>query len=268
MRIADRVAVVTGASSGIGRATALAVAGKGGRVALLARRQAALEEVAAEIAAGGGTAWCYPVDLTDAAAVAGVAQAIQADVGTPDVVVNNAGSGRWWAVEETEPAEVVATMAMPYFGAFYVTRAFLPGMLRRGSGHIVNLTSPAAYTALPGAAAYAVARWAMRGFTQVLRVELHGTGIGVTLVVPGLVSSEYFENNPGTLERLPGMGRLYQVTPEQVARAIVRGVEAGRGQVVVPFALRLTLGLHRFFPGLIEWPVIRTGWRRPPVDEG
>ena len=212
----------------------------------------------------GGRAASYPVDLADPAALAAVCEAIEREAGTPDVVVNNAGSGRWLAIDETAPGQAAAMMAVPYHGAFAVSRAFVPGMLRRGSGHFVNLTSPAAYVGIPGSTAYSAARWAMRGFSEALRADLAGTGIGVSLVVPGKVSSSYFENNPGSEERVPGIARLYRtLSPEEVARAVLRAAERGEREVFLPFLLRATLVAHRLLPRLVEWLVWRTGWKRP-----
>jgi len=264
MQMTGRLVLVTGASSGIGAATARLAASRGARVLLLARSRQALEDLASDIRAKGGTAWPYPVDLADIGAVASVCRAIEAEVGTPDVVVNNAGAGRWLAIDETEPAEAVQMMAVPYLGAFAVSRAFVPGMLRRGSGHLANLTSPAAYLAIPGSTAYSVARWAMRGFSEALRADLAGTGIGVSLIVPGKVSSAYFDNNPGTEARVPWIARMFRtVSPEEVASAILRAVERGQREAVFPFLLRATLFLNRLAPRLVGWAVERTGWRRP-----
>src|SRR5512133_3252669 len=163
MRVRGRVVVVTGASSGIGAACALAVARRQARaVVLLARTAAALESVAARVRALGAEALPYPVDLTDPVAVEDAKAAVERAMGVPDVLVNNAGAGRWLFVEETSPAEAVQMMAVPYFAAFFATRAFLPGMISRGSGHVVNVTSVAAYAPWPGAAGYTAARWAMR----------------------------------------------------------------------------------------------------------
>lgn len=106
----------------------------------------------------------------------------------------------------------------------------------------------------------------MRGFSHALRADLHGTNIGVTLVVAGKVSSAYFENNPGTEERLPKIGRLYPtLTPEQVAAAIVKAIQKNRREIIIPFSLYLTFQLHRFLPRLVESFVVRTGWQRPSL---
>lgn len=264
MKIEGQLVLITGASSGIGAATAKAMAREGGRILLLARRQADLEKVAAEIKAPGGEAWVYPVDLSDAAAVEQTAKAIQEEVGVPDIVINNAGAGRWLPVDETTPDEAVQMMASPYFGAFYITRAFLPAMRRRGTGWLVHVTSPAGFVAWPNATAYTVARWAMRGFHEALRADLADTQIGSTLIVPTAVASTYFANNPGGEERLPGIAKLYgKLTPEQVAEAMVKAVRGEKRQVIIPRTLDWTLRLHRVFPRLIEWMLLSTAAKRP-----
>jgi short-subunit dehydrogenase len=153
-------------------------------------------------------------------------------------------------------------MASPYFGAFYMTRYCLAAMRRRGTGHIVNITSPAGFVSWPGATAYAVARWAMRGLHEALRAELNDTDIKVTLVVPTAVASTYFANNPGGEERLPGIAKLYgKLTPEQVAEAIVRGVQRDKREVIIPPLLKFTIRLHRYCPGVVERLLLRTAVR-------
>ena len=261
--IKDRIVVVTGASSGIGATAAKAIARRGGRVVLLARTQSALEAVAAEIAADGGEASAYPADLTDAEAVDRVAKAVRDEIGIPDIVINNAGAGRWLFVVETSPTEMAQMMAAPYFAAFYVTRAFLPEMLKRGRGHFVSVGSPASLLPWPGAAAYTAARLALHGFTEALRADLYGTGLRVTMVIAGKVDSPYWAHNPGSEERAPKIARLIPTLKvEQVVEAIVRAVEGNRRQVIVPFMLRLFAALYRFFPRPVEGLVHGTGWRR------
>ena len=260
----DQVVVVTGASSGIGAATARAAARRGARaVVLLARSAPALEEVAAAVRSAGALAVPVPVDLTDPDAVERARAQVESAVGAPDVLVNNAGAGRWLFVTETSPAEAVQMMASPYFAAFFTTRAFLPGMLARGSGRIAFVTSPAAYAPWPGASGYAAARWAMRGFAEALRADLHGSGVGVTLFTAGKVDSPYFANNPGALERVPGIARLYPtLTPDEAAGALLRAVGRGAGEAIVPGLLRWTIRLDRLFPGAVAWMLTRTGARR------
>jgi short-subunit dehydrogenase len=257
-----KIALVTGASSGIGAATARALAEAGARVLLVARRAAELEKVAASI--GSGAATTYPVDLSNASAVAQLAERITSTAGTPDIIVNNAGAGQWKFVDETTSEEAVQMMAVPYFATFHVTHAFLPGMLRRNTGHFVNVSSVGSRFVWPGATAYIAARWAVRGFTEALRADLAGTGIGVTLFESGVVRSPYWEHNPESLERVPKMGRLVpELAPETVARAIVKGIEREQKLVVVPFMMKLTYWQHAVFPGVVQWLMTRTGYTRP-----
>lgn len=262
MRIADRLVLVTGASSGIGAATAEAMARRGGRVVLVARSRTALEEVAARIGRAGGEGHVFAADLTDPAQVGAMAAAVSEQLGTPDILVNNAGAGRWLFLEETDPADAVRMMAAPYFAAAFTTRAFLPEMLRRRSGMIVNVTSLAAYAPWPGATGYAAGRWAMRGFTKALQADLRRTGVRAMLFTPGEVTSPYWEHNPGTRERIPGIARLYRrLTPEATGEALARAVERDRREVIVPWTLHVTTLVHRIAPRAVEWLVATTGAR-------
>jgi uncharacterized protein len=263
VRIAQSVALVSGASFGIGAATARALAARGARILLLARTEASLRAVAAEIVETGGVADLYPVDLTDADAVERVARRILAEVGPPDVIVHSAGSGRWLSVDETEPRQVVEMMAAPYFAAFYLTRAFLPAMLQRRSGQIVVIQSIAARLVWPGAAAYTAARWALQGFTNSLRSDLRGTGLGVTTVMPGTVRSTYFTHNPGVETRIPPISRIARsVSPEEVAKAVVDGIEGNRREVLLPSMLHLFCLLNTLSPRLVTWLCGVRGYKR------
>ena len=262
IKISGSTILITGASSGIGAAVARLAARRGARVLLLARTESALEQVAAGIRSAGGQASIYPVDLTDPAAVEAVATRILAEYGPPDILISNAGAGRWLFVHETTPAEMVEQMAMPYFAAFYITRALLPAMRRRGRGRLVYVNSPAALLAWPGATGYTAARWALRGFAEALAADLHGSGLRVGTVIPGKVSSSYFSNNPGVEERAPGLARLLPtLTPEQAAEQLLHGVERGQRLVIFPSGLRWLHQLHRIAPGLVRWLTIRTGAR-------
>jgi short-subunit dehydrogenase len=236
MHISGKTALITGASGGVGAAAARALADRGARVILLARRETELWKVAQTI--GPAVIGVHPVDLARADAVERVARQISTETGTPDILVNNAGAGQWKFVEETSPAEAVQTMAVPYFAAFWITRAFLPDMLARNSGHILNVSSVGSRFVWPGATAYLAARW-------------------------GVVRSDYWDHNPGSRERVPGMGRLVpELTPEEAAACIVRGIEQNRKLVVAPFMMRLTYLQHALFPGVVQWLMTRTGYRR------
>ncbi len=264
MKINGSLILITGASSGIGAATARAAALAGGRVALVARTQPALEALAGEIRAAGGQAWVYAADLADPLQVAQMAWRVAREAGLPDIIVNSAGAGRWLFIEETSAEEAMEMMAAPYFTAFYTTRAFLPGMLARDSGQIVVINSPASRAVWPGATGYMAARWALRGFTEALRADLHGTGLSVTSVVPGRVLSPYFDHNPGSLERGPRIARIIpDLTTEQAAAGVLWATARNRREHVMPAMLRLLYALHWLAPGILEGLLVRTGWQRP-----
>lgn len=260
----NKTVVITGASSGIGAATALMMARRGARVILLARSRERLAAAADAIHAQGGAAHVFPTDLSDVGIALQTADQIIEALGTPDIIVNNAGAGRFLSLEETDPVEAERMMRVPYLAAFTMTRAFLPGMLARDSGFIVNITSPAGYVSFPGAVGYSVARWAMRGFAESLWADLHYTNIRAALLVAGKTSSDYFANNPGSEARLPKIARLFPVvTPEQVAEEVVSIVAKGKKFAVIPRALRPFFLASRLFPGVVRSLVYRTGYRRP-----
>ncbi len=262
MHLQNARALITGASSGIGAATAKALAARGAAIALLARTVSALEKVAGEIRAAGGSAQIFPVDAADWQAVDALAPRLMTGFGPPDIVVNSAGAGRWLFTEETHPEEAVAMMGAPYFAAFFVTRVCLPAMLAQRRGHIVNINSPVVRLIWPGAAGYAAARGALQTYTDALRVDLHGTGVRVSSIIAGRVDTPYFEHNPGVLDRAPRAARFIPtVTAEQVADAVVRAVEHNRREVVLPFMLRVFFFVHTLFPRFTEWLALRTGHR-------
>ena len=272
MRIQESLVLITGASGGIGAATAREIAAAGAKVILLARTQSKLDAVADEIRNAGGQAYVYSVDLGDADAVSATAERIKAEVGVPDILINNAGAGRWLAIDETDSAEAVSMMSAPYFAAFFVTRAFVQDMVRRGSGRIANVNSPMAYLVIPGAIGYAACRCALRVFNDSLRADLRGTGVGVTHLVFGDVTSDYFDNNPGAHERIPTISKMIPtLSPERTARYIVRAIQADKDQLVRPITMQMILIFTRFMPRLSAWINATTGWKRPaqlPEDVG
>jgi short-subunit dehydrogenase len=264
MNLNGKRVLITGASSGIGAATARVMARAGAQVILVARTRSRLEQVAEEIQHGGGTACVYTVDLTDAAAVNEAAQRIVMEVGEPDVLINNAGAGKWLALDEATPEEAVNMMAAPYFAATFITRAFLPGMLRRNEGYIVNMTSVAAFMTWPGATAYTSARWAMRGFTEALRADLSHTHVRTMLVTFAKVDSPYWQHNPGSEDRVPRVqATIPTLSVERAATAILTGITHNKAAVVEPLMLRAVLLLHHLFPAASQRMLVSTGYRRP-----
>jgi len=246
----SKLVVVTGASSGIGEATALRYGAAGAHVLLLARNAECLYGVAHAIREAGGTATAFPLDLQGAEATKETAARIEGEIGTPDLLINNAGAGRWLQLMETSPEEARAMMDVPYLAAFNLTRAFAPGMIARRSGGLVFVTSPASYLAWPNSSAYIAARRALAGFAEGLQSELKGTGVAVTLVVLGSVDTPYFAHNPDSLENVPKTDPrlLPTLTPQQAAEAIYEGATQKKAFVVKPGLYRALFVLNALFP--------------------
>ena len=264
MEIKGKTVLVTGASSGMGAAIAkeMALAGAG-ELLLLARNENELKKVAAAIASLGGKARIYPVDLSNPDQVTAIAQRIEREATVPDIIVNSAGSGgQWKFLDETTPKEIQDMMAVPYFAAAWLTRAFLPAMRARNSGHIVNISSVGSRFVWPGATAYIAARWAIRGLTQALRADLHGCRVGVTLYESAEIESPYWARNPGSRERIPKIAKMIPVLkPEEVGKAVVAGVRANKRLIVIPFMMKLIYVQHALFPWLVQWLMTSTGYR-------
>jgi uncharacterized protein len=262
--MASRLVLVTGASSGIGAATATLYGARGARVLVLARNEAKLEEVVAAIRRDGGAASPYAVDLADASAIAETSARIKREAGTPDILINNAGAGRWLPLLETSAEEALSMIEVPYLAAFNLTRAFLPEMIARRTGAIACITSPGSFVAWPNAAAYIAARHALLGFTESLRADLRRTGLSVTLVVLGEVETPYWQHNPGSREHMPKLNPSLApvLTAEQAAQAIVQGVERGQRRVVKPAILHALFLLNALAPGLVARQLRHTAKKR------
>jgi uncharacterized protein len=262
--MAQRLAVVTGASSGIGAATAQLLGAQGWRVVLVARGRPALEDVAARMAAvGPQEPVVEPLDGGDADAVLAMAARVLDRYGVPGTLVNAAGAGEWRWLEDTPPDDLEWMLAAPFRSAYHHTYAFLRPMLAQRAGVIVHIGSPAAYVPWPSSAAYTCSRWALRGLHEALRQDLHGTGVHSCHAVFATVSSGYWDHNPGTYALRPGLGRLLRtLPPTEVAEAVVRVIHRPRDEVVLPGLLRAGMLSHHVVPGPLRWLTRATGRRR------
>lgn len=260
MKLIGHTVLITGASSGIGEALAHAAYRRGATVLLVARGETKLKALAAEL---GSRAHVYPCDVGDPEAVAALAESVQRDGHRVDILVNNAGSGRWASIEDTDPTELLDMAKVPYLAALCLTRAFVGGMLERGSGWIVTVNSGVSRAVWPAAVGYASARWALRGLDLALKSDLRGSGVGATEIVLGTVSSSYFDNNPGSADKLPKVARMVPtVTPERVAEAICGAVESRRGTVILPWQMRFVAMSSQHMPRMNHFMLWLTGARR------
>jgi NADP-dependent 3-hydroxy acid dehydrogenase YdfG len=185
-----RPAVVTGASSGIGAATALALAAAGYPVALGARRTDKCEEVAAAIRDAGGEAAVHALDVTDSASVTAFAKAVASDLGDIEIVVSNAGAVAPGTVHEVDPERFAQEIDLNLVGAQRLVRAFVPGMVERQRGDFVFVSSDVAVRARPFMSSYAAGKWGLEGLANAVQMELEGTGVRASIVRPGPTWSE------------------------------------------------------------------------------
>ncbi|RZU49535.1 short-subunit dehydrogenase [Krasilnikovia cinnamomea] len=227
------VVIITGASSGIGRATAIRFGKDGWTVVLAARRAAELSETAALVEAAGGSAVIVPTDVRRPEALDALAEQAAAITGRIDAVVNNAGLGGGASILTDDPT-VTAMVEVNLLGPLRLMRAVVPRMRAQGGGAIVNIGSVAGEIGLSGT--YSATKFALRGLTDSVRRELAGTGIGVTLVEPGYIATPLTEGRTG----LPG--------PEVVADAVARAVRRPRRRIVVPARYRAAILLANVLP--------------------
>lgn len=255
-----KTAIVTGASSGVGAATARLFHAKGWRVVLVARSADKLAALAGELGPG---AIAEPLDTSDGEAVLALKARLDEAIGTPDVIVNSAGAGRWLRIEETSPEEARAMIGAPYLSAFNTTHAYMADFLARGRGSFIMINSPAAMVAWPRSVGYAASRTALRGLHEALCQDLAGTGVSSCHVVFGKIESDYFRNNPGVLDAMPGITAMIRtLSPEECARVILRVAERPRREILYPGMLAFFGLCNRFTPRLVAWLIRITSPRR------
>jgi hypothetical protein len=223
--LSGKIVLVTGASSGIGRATALAFAREGAWVAVCARREDRIKELAEELTrAGAAAVHTFTLDVRDRAAVESALSALPSEWKAIDVLVNNAGLSRGLTkVYEDDPQNWEEMIDTNVKGLLYVTRAVVPGMVERGRGHVVNLGSTAGYMTYANGAVYCATKAAEKSISEGLKIDLMGTPVRVTSIDPGMVETEFSEVRfRGDSERA---AKIYQnitpLQPEDIADAIV-----------------------------------------------
>ena len=225
-------AVVTGASSGMGRLLAQRFAQAGARVALVARREADLRQLATEIEQRGGSALVLPCDVADRATVFAAAQRALAEFGAIDILVNNAGYGHHRRFLEWDLDDMERMLRVNFLGTLYWTKALLPQMVERRSGWIVFLASVAGKLGVPEESAYAASKFAMVGLAEALSIEVEDAGVHVLTVCPGAINTPFFDAE--ALERMPAVSRRMMIEPERVIDATIDALARGKHEITVP----------------------------------
>jgi NAD(P)-dependent dehydrogenase (short-subunit alcohol dehydrogenase family) len=240
-RLEQRVAVVTGAGGGIGRALALRLAAEGATLALADLRADALDGVARELEAAGAEVSAHALDVADAEAVAAFAREVEARHGRADALINNAGVALIGHVEEVSLADIEWLMGVNFWGVVHGVKHFLPLLRKQQESYLVNLSSIFGVIAPPGQAAYCASKFAVRGFTEALRHELEGTGVRVSCVHPGGIKTGIARaarkgeaaDTSKQDEECARFDRLAITSPEAAAERIVNGMLRGEPRILV-----------------------------------
>jgi len=243
------VAVVTGASSGIGEATALALAGRGAAVMLTARAEEKLRFLEREISAAGGQALAVRTDVTDRNSVEAMVERTIEAFGSLDVLVNNAGLGLSGRVAELRAEDLRHVLEVNLVGPLVCIQAALPHM--RHGGRIINVSSVVGKRAIPKVSGYCATKSALNALSDALRVEVAGRGITVTSVYPGTTQTAFRENSRRTKDEKRGW-RPRGVVPEEVAAKIAAAAESGGRDVYVTLPDRLFVAGTTLAPGLFD----------------
>ncbi|MBI2212603.1 MAG: SDR family oxidoreductase [Acidobacteria bacterium] len=243
-----RIAIVTGASSGIGASTAVALARAGSRVVVAARRADKLEATVAMCRAEGAEAVAIRTDVRIREDCVALVRQTNDRFGPPEILVNNAGFAIFDTIADARPDDIRSMMDTNYLGAVNCTQAALPGMIARGCGAIVNVASIVGIMGFAGMGAYCATKFALVGFSEALRSEVIARGIRVSLVCPGTTDTEFFDT--AMREKSPAAERLIlAVPPERVARAVMRAVRGGKARIIVPWPAGLYMRFKELAPG-------------------
>jgi short-subunit dehydrogenase len=251
----DRVAIVTGASSGIGAGLARGLARRGARVALVARRRERLEALAAEIASAGGTAWAVPCDIEQRAEVEATAKAVLERFGRVDILVNNAGRARHALFKDHDVDDIERLMRVNYFAVVYWIKAVLPALRARGEGWIVNLSSVAGRLGQPDESAYAATKFAVAGLSESLTYEFDPLGIQVLCVHPALVRTEMFDE--ATLARMPERVKRTFIEVEPFCEEVFSALARGAYELTVPRYVGLAYLMRVLAPRLLRRQMVQ-----------
>ena len=258
MDFKDKVVLITGASSGIGRETAIQFAKKGSNLILVARRKQKLEQLDNDLKKYKISTLICECDVSDKLQVEKMSKLVLEKFGSVDILVNNAGFAIYGSIFDLTTEEIESQMATNYFGMIYCIKNFLPFMLEKKSGHIVNIASVAASFGLPGIASYCASKFAMLGFSEGLKHELKGTGVGITVVSPIMVRTNFFDHP--SFQFMPKYSPT-SLSDKTVAKAILRAANSPRLEIIVPSVIRGAVWIKNTFPYLIN-PILGMAFKK------
>jgi short-subunit dehydrogenase len=251
VKIAGARVLLTGASRGIGAATAVELARRGASLAIAARTKKSLDAVAAQCRDLGAEVHVIVADMAQEAEVVAMVAAADEALGGIDVLVNNAGLGLTDPIAELEPADLRYVFEVNVMAPHVATLAVLPGMIARRRGRIINVGSVASHISSPNLGGYSSTKFALKAITDALRMELSGTGVGATLICPGPIATDFVVNSAGEVEgRLPT--KPIGAPPRDVAKAICKAITRGSAELFIPAYYQALVGANSVAPQVLR----------------
>jgi short-subunit dehydrogenase len=256
------VAIITGASSGIGEAAARALSGNGYRVVLAARRKERLISLASKIQEGGGEALAIPTDLRQLDQIQRLVESTLQAYNRIDILVNSAGYGKLVWLDEQTQTDIQDQLQVNLTGAIQITREILPWMIAQDGGHIIHIASVASWVGLPTYSIYAATKFGLRGFLESLRREMRGTGITVSGIFPGAVDTEFDQHTGIHWKTTRVTPNWLLLTSDDVAQQILKVIKKKKNNTVIPGIMRLAVWANANFPGTVSWLLAKFFYRK------
>ncbi len=247
--------LITGASSGIGRLLALAVAKDGARMALVARREDELNTLKKEIEEAGGEAMVFTCDVSVLDDVKQTCEQVSRDFGQVDMLINNAGYGHHRTFLEWDIEDQERMMRVNYFGMMYFTKLLLPQMVERKNGWVIFVASVAGKLATPEESAYAASKFATVGLAEALSIEVEDDGVHVLTVCPGAINTPFFDEE--ALRRMPPVAKNNMADPDKLVAAIMKALRKGKHEVTYPYGIAAGYIVRALAPGFMRKQVRR-----------
>ena len=258
MDFTNKVIVITGASSGIGKQVAIEFGKLGAKLVLIGRKKDKLEQTAMELKKFSCSTMICQCDVSKKNEVDTMTNLVLKKFGSVDILVNNAGFAIYGSVSDLSIDEIELQMQTNYLGMVYCIKKFLPSMLHRKSGHIVNVASVAASFGLPGIASYCASKFAMLGFSEGLKHELKNSGVDITVVSPIMVRTNFFDHP--SFENMPKYSPT-SLDPKTVAKAVLKAANSKKLEIIVPSVVRSMVWMKHTFPFIIN-PIMGKSFKK------